>query len=146
MKLNNISMTNRLILGFGIILALMISIALLAITQYNAITEVITGNRAKIEKRTSLRDREINHLDWALAVTKGLANGKAEDINVETDGHKCKFGEWYYSDVRTALEKNIPALRKPLAEIEAPHLQLHNNVIALKAALHAGGVDARKNA
>ena len=50
------------------------------------------------------------------------------------DGHLCAFGQWYYGEGRKEAEALIPSLSPLLAQIEAPHLALHESANRIKAA------------
>jgi methyl-accepting chemotaxis protein len=144
MKLNDIKIRNKLFVGFGIVLFLLTLISVWSLYQMKSIYEAINNNQVKMELRDMIKEKEINHLDWVSQVYKGLLTNRSDDINVETDGHKCKFGLWYYSDNRIRLEKEIPILKSELQKIEDPHLNLHKEVINIKKAYTTGGEEGRR--
>lgn len=146
MNFKNISITAKLAFGFGLVLVLLVLISSLSFLQISNIQELIITNQMKHDIKATLKEREINHLDWVAQVYRGMLTGSADAINVETDGHKCKFGKWYYSNERKAAEREIPKIGDELSKIETPHLNLHKDVILVKDALRLGGDRGRKNA
>src|SRR4030067_117287 len=146
MKLKNIGIAKKLFIGFGIILILNIIVIIWSIIQMNISNIEISKNQIKQNLKDTLIGREIDHLDWVSRVSNGLLIGKAEAINVETDGHKCKFGQWYYSENRTMAEKDMQGLKAEFQMIEGAHLSLHQEVVSLKESLQRGGEQGRMKA
>jgi methyl-accepting chemotaxis protein len=132
MKFRNISITGKLAFGFGLVLLLLIVMSAWSYVQMNNIQGLIIQNELKQNIKENLKEREINHLDWVSQVYKGMLSGSADAINVETDGHKCKFGKWYYCNDRKTAEREIPGIRQDLEKIETPHLDLHKDVVLVK--------------
>ncbi len=146
MNFNDAGIRIKLGIGFGLVLLLLTMISAWSFFQMNNIRVSITHNQVKQELRDMIKEKEINHLDWVSQVYKGLLANSNEAINVETDGHKCKFGKWYYSEDRRHAEKEMPQLKSEFAKIEEPHLNLHKEVINVKEALRTGGDGGRRTA
>ena len=146
MKFKHISITTKLAIGFGLVSVLLVIISSTSIFQISGIQDLIIQNQIKHTIKEELKEREINHLDWVSQVYRGMLTGSAEAINVETDGHKCKFGKWYYSNDRRVAEREIPEIGPELSKIESPHLALHRDVVLVKDALRYGGDKGRNNA
>jgi methyl-accepting chemotaxis protein len=127
----DISLRKKLLTGFGGILALLLAASLWAIFGISGIVssakEVITGN----EIRATLVQKEVDHLNWVAQVNEFLTDESITTLDVQTDPHKCAFGQWYYSDQRREVEGSIPSLKPLLAAIEAPHTRLHESAVAL---------------
>jgi methyl-accepting chemotaxis protein len=62
-------------------------------------------------------------------------------LNVQTDDHKCGFGEWLYGEGRKEAELMVPELKKLLLAIEKPHYLLHESAKSIGAVYQP--VDAR---
>ena len=146
MKFRNISIMGKLAIGFGLVVLFLVFMGAWSFVQMNNIQDLITSNQLKQGIKENLKEREVNHLDWVSQVYRGLLAGSSEDINVEIDGHKCKFGTWYYSKERKIAEREIPSIRPELEKIEAPHLNLHSDVVLVKDYLRQGGEAGKKNA
>jgi len=53
-------------------------------------------------------------------------------LELETDDHKCKLGQWLYGEDRKVVEHDYPELAQILRELEAPHAQLHASVAEMQ--------------
>ncbi|HNW28885.1 MAG TPA: methyl-accepting chemotaxis protein [Spirochaetota bacterium] len=146
MNFSDLGIKKKLMLGFGLVFVLMMMIGGWSFFQMNIISDSIHYNQVRQELRDMIKEKEINHLDWVSQVYKGLLANSNDAINVETDGHKCKFGKWYYSEDRRRAEREMPQLKTELAKIEEPHLNLHREVINVKEALRFGGEGGRRTA
>ncbi len=94
---------------------------------------------------TSLREKEIAHLRWIATVEKAVLANNVSGLNVQTDGHNCSLGEWYYGPESADLAERMPELKADLQRIEKPHLALHGTVEPLKQLLNEGKAEeARK--
>lgn len=118
-------------LGFGTILAMLMMVAFLAVSGINGIIgnadEVINGNRLD----GMLAQKEVDHLNWVNKVNKLLTDENMVHLDVETDHHKCAFGQWLYGPLRNQAESQVPSLASLLKQIEAPHALLHESAIAI---------------
>ena len=87
---------------------------------------------------TELTQREVDHLVWVAKVRDFIADGQASQLAVETDHHKCGFGQWYYGDGARQLGERFPALASLLQRLEEPHRQLHQSAIAIRQGEKSG--------
>ncbi len=125
--MRNWSIKKRIGLGFTAVLVLLTVVgaaSLLGVSQIvgNA-GEVIDGNKLKAE----MVQREVDHLVWANQVSELINNDQVTELTVETDPHRCAFGQWYYGEGREQAEALVPELAAVLREIEAPHARLHRS-------------------
>nr|WP_321411728.1 methyl-accepting chemotaxis protein [uncultured Carboxylicivirga sp.] len=131
MNWNNIKLGRKFAISFGIIILIMIGTAFWAINGIGGIVkdaeEVIDGNKLKAE----LEDKYVDHLLWASQVNKLLTDEKVTKLDVETDYHKCAFGEWYYGSGREEAVKLAPELGPLFEKFEHPHAELHNSAIKI---------------
>ncbi len=88
-------------------------------------TEVIEGNKLKGE----LKQKEVDHLNWANKVNQLLTDEKVTELKVETDHHKCAFGKWLYGEGRKQAEGllNNNEFNNLLTSVEGPHKHLHES-------------------
>ncbi|HPP88890.1 MAG TPA: CZB domain-containing protein, partial [bacterium] len=96
----------------------------------NKIKNADITNEEQNNQKIFLIEKEIDHLDWLIALNDVIINnGKFEKA---TDAHKCKFGEWYYNYINS---DNFKQLNKELQglfyKIEEPHKKLHESAITL---------------
>ncbi len=70
--------------------------------------------------------KEIDHLNWAKALSGSLINKKV--ANVQTDSHLCAFGKWYdmliVSDEFKTYDEKVKSL---LLSMKTPHDKLHTS-------------------
>ena len=123
------SFGKKIAVGFGVVLTLASVIAALSITGigdivFNA-SQVIEGNKLD----GNLAQKEVDHLNWANKVNALLTDEKVTTLTVETDDHKCGFGQWLYGEGRKAAEAMVPSLAPFLKGIEEPHRKLHESAI-----------------
>ena len=89
--------------------------------------QVIDGNQLRGE----MLQREIDHLHWVSKVSALLNDDTVTRLEVETDPHKCGFGQWYYGEGRQRAEQLVPQIKSLLAQIEEPHKRLHASAVAI---------------
>jgi methyl-accepting chemotaxis protein len=132
MSWKNLKLGKKIMLGIGIVLALMIFVGGWAWTGIDGIVrdaqELSEGNKLV----GILLQREVDHLNWASEVNKLLTDEKQTELTVETDHRKCGFGKWYYGQGRKDAEALIPALKPFFAAIDEPHRLLHESAINIK--------------
>ncbi len=75
-----------------------------------------------------------DHLQWAGAVKDFLAD-KSATLNVQTDGHKCAFGQWLDSSEYAEQAAYCGQEFRDLIEgVRQKHLELHSSAIDIAAA------------
>jgi methyl-accepting chemotaxis protein len=130
--LKNLKLKWKIGLGFGSILVMLAIVALSSVFGIKQIignvNEVIKGH----ELRALMIQREVDHLNWAGKLNTLLTDENLKDFTIETDHHKCGFGQWYYGNDRQQAEILVPQIKPLLTEIEAPHKQLHESAIAMQ--------------
>ncbi|MDF1580710.1 MAG: CZB domain-containing protein, partial [Desulfuromonadales bacterium] len=118
--------------GFGSLLLLMSAIGAWSFFGVNNIVDdagqVIAGNQL----RGMIAQREVDHLNWLKKLSDFLNDEHVTKLDIETDEHKCGFGQWYYGEGRTRAQQLIPELRGTLERIEEPHRQLHASAIKIE--------------
>ncbi len=134
MKFNDLTIGNRISGSFLIILILLLAVSATGIFGFKQIvknaSQVIQGNKLD----SILAQKEVDHLIWVNKVNALLTDEKVTTLNVQTDDHKCGFGEWLYGGGRKEAEILVPALKKSLLAIEKPHYLLHESAKAIGAA------------
>ena len=129
--LKNVTIGKKLAMGFGVVLALL---ALTGIIAFRGVSGMGTDAQDVIQKNQLAEDlaqKEIDHLNWANQVVALITDENVTELTVQTDDHKCAFGQWLYSDAREHAEKAIPELASILKEIEGPHRELHESAIEI---------------
>ena len=131
MSWKDLSLKGKFAVGFGLILLLLALVGGWSVVGIGTIVgnagQVIDGNKLRGE----MVQREVDHLKWANRVSALLNDDKVTKLEVETDPHKCAFGQWYYGEGRQKAEALVPQIKGVLAEIEAPHKHLHESAVAI---------------
>ncbi len=65
------------------------------------------------------------HLVWLQSINTALILRQPE-INIQTDGHKCAFGIWYYAEGEVMAEACCSDLKEAFHDIEPGHLKVHD--------------------
>ncbi len=127
----NLTVGKKIALGFALVIVLLVVVGTLSFTGITGMggnaKDVITKN----ELVANLIGKEVDHLNWANAISELLTNDEVTELSVETDDHKCAFGLWLYSDAREQAEKDIPEIAPILKEIESYHYDLHASAIEI---------------
>ncbi|MBD3168605.1 MAG: chemotaxis protein [candidate division Zixibacteria bacterium] len=125
--IKNMGIGKKIALGFGVVLVLLGATAIWSVMGIGGIVknaeEVIDGNKL----RGVMVQREVDHLNWANEVNALLTDENVTKLEVQTDPHKCAFGQWYYSDARKEAEHLVPEIAHYLEQIEEPHNNLHKS-------------------
>jgi len=127
--MRNMSVGRKIALGFALVLLLLAITATLAFMGIGSMAGTAADAVEKNALIENLKQKEIDHLKWASRVTDLLTDETVTTLNVETDPHKCGFGQWYYGDGRRQAEAAIPEIQGLMREIEAHHTRLHASAI-----------------
>ncbi len=132
MTWKDLKLGKKFAIGFGSVLLLLIVVAVWSFSGISGIVgnagEVIGGNRLD----GLLAQREVDHLNWAGKVNALLTDDQVTSLNVETDDHRCAFGQWLYGPGRKEAEALVPSLAPLLKEIELPHRHLHESAMDIE--------------
>lgn len=143
MAWKDIKIQNKLLLGFGIVIALLLTVGLISIISINSILD----DHKVLDKTGNLivdfKQKEINHLDWVVLVERALIDPSARKLEVETDPKKCAFGKWYYSEARQSTETMAPSVKEHLKSIEEYHTRIHESADSINAHLSRGDAYGR---
>lgn len=135
----NLSINKKLALGFtGSLIAMLLFSAVAWYSSEN-IMHLADAAIDKQKFALTLTLREVDHLKWTERLHKLVLDGPNADMSsIQTDGRKCVFGEWFYSQERKTLEKLLPEVAQHFAELEKPHLALHASAIRIQELVRTG--------
>ncbi len=122
---------HKMALGFGLVLALL---ALTGFLSFTGVNSIIVNARLVNESNkldALLAQKEVDHLNWVNKVNALLTDVKVKELTVQTDDHKCAFGEWLYGAGRKKAEALMPSVAPLLKEIEEPHRVLHESAVEI---------------
>ncbi len=125
----NLNLWKKMFFGFGSILFLLILVGVWALAGIGNMSEKVQRSTTLNAISDEIQRREIDHLNWASQVAQLLTDDEITKLNVQTDPHKCAFGQWYDSEDRAKAEELIPELKPLLAEIKEHHDHLHASAI-----------------
>ncbi|MFH1155565.1 MAG: methyl-accepting chemotaxis protein [Pseudomonadota bacterium] len=135
MRWKDIGLRNKLFLGFGIVLLLLVAVGIFSYRGVGSVAKdaqtVILGNRLD----GLLAQKEVDHLNWISKVNLLWTDSQVHRIDVQTDDHQCGFGQWLYGQGRKDLEAEYPDMVDLIKKIESPHHQLHKSVIEINQAM-----------
>ncbi|RJQ77197.1 MAG: HAMP domain-containing protein [Desulfobacteraceae bacterium] len=131
MQWKDLKLSRKFTVGFASVLFLLAIVAWWSFSGISSILQnagqVIEGNKLD----SILAQRELDHLNWVSKVNALLTDEKVTVLSIETDHHRCGFGQWLYGEGRKGAEAFVPSLAPMLKEIEAPHRRLHESAIAI---------------
>lgn len=131
MSWKDISLKWKFSIGFGLLLAMLLTVGWRSISGIGGIVhdaeEVIEGNKLKGD----FLQKIIDHLNWVNKVNAFLNDDRVTKLDVQTDPHKCGFGKWYYSEHRDHAEELVPAIAPLLDNIEQHHNKLHQSAVSI---------------
>ena len=127
MQLKNLTVGQRIRIGFGIVVILLILLGVLSIRGVGTIVDnagqVIQGNKLD----AVLAQKEVDHLNWANKVNTLLTDDTVHKIDVQLDHRTCACGKWLYGEGRANAEALVPSLKPLFKDLEEPHKRLHDS-------------------
>lgn len=132
--LDNFKIGTKMLILSATILTLLL--AVLIIGLYGISNTVKSGHQIEEANglNSSLAQLELDHLSWANTVSTFLQDPTVNELAVQTDSHKCGFGQWYYGEGRKDLQQSQPETTLLLQALEQPHSQLHDSAKRIKSA------------
>jgi methyl-accepting chemotaxis protein len=131
--MKNLTIGKKLALGFGVVLILLTIVGALSFRGVDGMGVDAKDVIAKNELVDNLTRKEVDHLNWANQVVALFTDDSVTKLEVQTDDHKCAFGQWLYSDAREQAEREIPGLASLFKEVEGCHRELHESAIEIGA-------------
>jgi len=128
------TMTVGMRIGLGTLLLLLL-LAGISFVSMNAVRNVkISVDQTTVlkELESNIKQREIDHLNWAAKLNEFITNPVVTELSIQTDDHKCAFGKWFFSENRKKSEILVPEITALLKQVEAPHFKLHESAIKIK--------------
>jgi methyl-accepting chemotaxis protein len=142
MNWKDIKIGNKMMMGFGSVLVLLLGVGLFSVRGLDAIfgnSQTVTeSNKVSAE----LLQREVDHLKWAQEVERySNSDDASRELSVQLDPTQCGFGKWYYGKAREEAQALLPGLKDPLESIEEPHRKLHESARMIQESRRSGGRD-----
>ncbi|MBF0100924.1 MAG: cache domain-containing protein [Desulfobacterales bacterium] len=128
----DINIASKLGISFGIIIFLLFITGVLFLFGIDQIIEHAKEANVGNQLDAILAQQEIDHLNFASQLSAFLTDTSITTFQVETDDHKCKFGQWLYGEGRKKAESLDPKLIPLLKQIEEPHRKVHESAILIQ--------------
>jgi methyl-accepting chemotaxis protein len=128
MNFKNLSLAKKLTAGFGVVLALMAAISITCLSSSNKTLHNVERVAFANELKSTMLHLEIDHLKFISKAQNFFTNPSATKMEVKTDDHKCRLGQWLYGESRQKAINELPQLASILQKLEQPHANLHNSV------------------
>lgn len=128
MYLKDLSIAKKLTAGFGIIIVLLAGISITCVTSSNSSLHNIENVAFANELKSTMLHLEIDHLKFMSHAQKFFVDPSTKQMDVQTDDHQCRLGEWLYGEKRRNAVRKLPELESVLQKLEAPHAELHGSV------------------
>lgn len=138
MRWRNMSLMTKLGIGFGTVLLLMSVISIFSWRGFANLENQINQTEYLNSLSQLMLQKEVDHLKWRAMVADFLIHPEQAVLNVETDDHKCKLGNWLYSEKRKNAEKIMPELSQLITQLEGAHSALHGSALTMKQLNHEG--------
>jgi methyl-accepting chemotaxis protein len=136
--LKNLKIGMKLGIGFGIVLVLM---AVLGVYNYYGYGQIRLKSNAAQEagdNRAFAITKEVDHLKWMANLSAVFIDTTMTETTVQTDPHKCGFGQWLYSEETQQKAAGDPTLSAIMQKIDEPHRKLHESAVRINEVLKSG--------
>ena len=141
---NNLGLSKKMSVFTGAMLLCIFALVCL----FMATIDLLSNESHRVERAGELNqlmaEREIDHLNWISSLQQYVFDPTQKTLSVQTDGHKCGLGVWYYGQGRKDAEAFFPGVAKLLAALEDPHLALHGSAAEIITHKEAGQLDAAR--
>ncbi len=135
----NLSIGGKLAAGFGSILLLLAIISVSGWLSFGIVNAEIDNTKFLSGVKDLLLQKEIEHLQWRDSVTTLFTDVQKTSLDAQTDSHKCKLGIWLLGEERKKAETKLPEIAALLQQLESPHRELHESIMAMQAVIARNG-------
>ncbi len=139
MAWRDIRISRKLYLGYAAILVVLITISVFSISSFKTVREKSDAAQIEWGRKGFAVEKIVDHLKWAANVSAIFADQSASTLTVQTDDHKCKFGEWLFSEETDKLAASDRELAQLLQSVKSTHLELHESAKEIQRILAASG-------
>ncbi len=126
MAWNDLKIGNKILIGFGVVIVLLVVIAASCILGSGKIAKNTFTTIREKDNNAYLIEKELDHYKWTRQVTQLFL-----ELTVQTDPTKCSFGKWLYSEETGKIAQSDPEIATLLNHIKEPHNKLHDSAIKI---------------
>ncbi len=137
--LKDMSLASKLTAGFGFVLLLLVAVSTICITSSTTTMKNIDKVMYADELKNHMLKLEIDHLAFLIKAQKFFSDTSSQEMDVQTDDHKCRLGKWLYGNQRKQTEVALPELTSILKSLESPHAILHHSITEINELLAKEG-------
>ena len=144
MRWRNLRIGRKIGIGFGLVLALLGS---LAISNYISVQRIHSSAEQVLDSGElihTLMMREIDHLLWVDNLRTILDSQGPSEVELELDPDRCRLGQWLNSEERRQLEELSPSVMAALAELDVHHRRMHESARQIQVDVTANASLARQ--
>jgi len=135
-----LTIRNKLLLGFGFVLLMMLLISGIAIYSFNTTSESMENVQDNQEMINDLGGNLNDHLFWLSELADSFL--LEDTFTGELDYTLCNFGQWYYDFQDSPEYQQADAdFRGVFDTMEEPHSELHASAEEIVAIQQAAGTD-----
>ncbi len=140
MRWNDLPIKLKLATTFSLGVCILVATSAIGILLMEKVNSTAMLSLDKAFYAESFLDKEIAHMNWTDQLKQYISNKSPTKLTLQVDGHKCGFGQWYYSaDVKKLLTL-MPDMAEQVKNIEEPHLALHATAPIIEKLMQEGNV------
>jgi methyl-accepting chemotaxis protein len=128
MRLKDISINAKLLLAFGIVLTLLVSLAAVSWYRFGSTVRDIDKSEFASTLNTEILAREIDHHAFMTKASSFFIDQNLKSMEVQTDPRLCNLGKMLYGEGRKEAEQHLPQLIPFFRDMEKPHAELHQSI------------------
>jgi methyl-accepting chemotaxis protein len=128
MRLKDLSISSKLLLAFGVVLTLLVTLATVSWFRFGSTLHEIDTSHFAIELNKEILAREIDHHTFMATASTFFIDPDVKSMEVQTDHRSCNLGKWLYGPERKAAEQHLPQLSPLFRTLEQPHENLHQSI------------------
>ncbi|OFW32106.1 MAG: hypothetical protein A2074_04400 [Candidatus Aquicultor primus] len=134
---SNLSISKKLYLAFGAIIALMVIMSVVINTTNSGLVRANKEIIGHADFESQAKTYQKQHADWINALSNHLLVGS--EFKKTLNPRECDFGKWYYSFTESAeFKAKSPEIQRILKELEEPHRKLHEGGAGVTNELQQG--------
>lgn len=132
------SIRSKLVLAFFFLISMAVLTTGLSINGLLKTKDGVAQIQSAEQIFSSLVQREMEHVRWALNLQEYLIEQTAQDFSLELDPTKCNLGKWLVGEELGEFLIRFPHLELGFAELHSPHNTLHQSAQDIKELLAMG--------
>ncbi|MDT8448020.1 MAG: methyl-accepting chemotaxis protein [bacterium] len=134
MKINEMTVKARVLIGFALLLALGIGLGLYNLLGYGAIGTSVRN----IEYSKFFGTLENQHRRWNNGLAKIFLDSRVKELTIQLDHTKCRMGQFIYGDEAKEFAQHFPELAPLIQKLEPVHKDLHSSAKEIAPLWFAG--------